>query len=137
MAEQFSVIRVLTALPLLMLATACATLPPPRDDSAELANELVGKVAEKSRNCIPLQDAQAPKIFNEAILYRASPRLSYVNAAKGCKSFDPDPIFVTVTPTNQLCRGDVVRFVSRAGGFPGPICVLGDFTPYRKPTKTE
>lgn len=133
MAEQLSVMRALAPLPLLVLAAACASMPPARDDSADLAKELTGKIAEKSRTCIPLDDARGAKVFNDAIVYRTSRRLSYVNAAKGCSSFDPDPIFVNVTTSSQLCRGDVVRTVSRAGGIPGPFCVLGDFTPYRTP----
>jgi hypothetical protein len=131
MAEQLSVIRILTALPLLVLAASCASMPPGRDDSADLATELTDKVAEKPRSCISLDDASGAKIFDDAILYRTSRRLSYVNAAKGCRTFDSDPIFVNHVQGSQLCRGDVVRTVSRSGGIPGPFCVLGDFTPYR------
>lgn len=134
MAEQLSVIRTLAALPLLVLAASCATMPPGRDDSADLAKELTGKVAEKPRSCIALDDARSAKIFDDAILYRTSRRLSYVNASKGCRAFDSDPIFINeVHGGSQLCRGDVVRTVSRSGGIPGPFCVLGEFTPYRTP----
>ena len=133
MAEQLSVIRILASLPLFVLAASCASMPPGRDDSADLARELAGKVAEKPRSCIPLDDARSAKVFDDAILYRASRRVSYVNAAKGCRSFDTDPIFVNEVRGSQLCRGDVVRLVSRSGGIPGPFCILGDFTPYRTP----
>jgi hypothetical protein len=136
MAEQLSVIRILAALPLVVLAASCASIPPGRDDSADLAKELTGKVAEKSRSCISLDDARSAKIFDDAILYRTSRRLNYVNAAKGCRPFDPDPIFINeVRGGSQLCRGDLVRTVSRSGGIPGPFCVLGDFTPYRAPKR--
>ena len=56
-----------------------------------------------------------------------------MNDAKGCNSFDSDPIFVNDVRGSQLCRGDVVRLISRTGGIQGPFCVLGDFTPYRTP----
>jgi hypothetical protein len=136
MAEQLSVIRTLAALPLIVLAASCASMPPGRDDSADLVKELTGKVAEKSRSCISLDDARSAKIFDDAILYRTSRRLNYVNAAKGCRTFDPDPIFINeVRGGSQLCRGDLVRTVSRSGGIPGPFCVLGDFTPYRTPKR--
>jgi hypothetical protein len=132
MAEQLSVIRVLAAVPLLLMAS-CAGMATQRDDSAEIAKELVGKVAEKPRSCISLDDARSAKIFTDAIVYRTSRRLTYVNAAKGCSTFDPDPIFVNEVQGSQLCRGDIIRTVSRTGGIPGPVCVLGEFTPYRTP----
>lgn len=133
MAEQLSVIRLALLAPVLALVASCATMGPPRDDAADMAKELAGKVAEKPRTCIPLDDARGAKIYRDAILYRVSRRLTYVNDAKGCTSFDPDPIFVSEVRGSQLCRGDVVKLVSRVGGFQGPFCILGDFTPYRTP----
>lgn len=126
-------IRTVVLLPLFALAAGCAGAATQRDDSADLAKETAGKVAEKPRSCIPLDDARGAKIYNDAIIYRVSRRLTYVNAAKGCNTFDPDPIFVNEVRGSQLCRGDVIRTVSRSGGIPGPFCVLGEFTPYRMP----
>ena len=133
MAEQFSVIRSAALLPFLMLAASCAGMATSRDDSADMAKELAGKIAERPRSCISLDDARGAQIFNDAIVYRVSRRLSYVNGAKGCNSFDSDPIFVNEVRSSQLCRGDVVRLLSRSGGIAAGFCVLGDFTPYRTP----
>lgn len=127
-------IGVAALVPLVAMAASCASVPRNADtDRAALEKELVGKVAEKPRSCIPLVDANGAKIYEDAIVYRASRRLSYVNDAKGCRSFDPDPIFVSEVRGSQLCHGDLIRLVSRTGGIPGPFCVLGDFTPYRAP----
>lgn len=120
-------------LPLFVLVASCTSLPLARDDSADLAKEIVGKVAGKPRSCIALDDARGAKLFNDAIVYRVNRRLSYINGAKGCNAFDIDPIFVNEVSNGQLCRGDVIRLISRSGGIPGPACVLGDFTPYRTP----
>ncbi len=133
MAEQFSVIRLAACVPLMALVASCATMGAERDDTAELAQELAGKVAEKPRTCIPLDEARSAKIYKDALVYRASRRLTYVNASKGCSTFDSDPIFINEVHGSQLCRGDLVRTVSRTGNIPGPFCVLGDFTPYRTP----
>ncbi len=132
MAEQLLVMRRIV-LPLFALVASCTSLPLARDDSADLAKETVGKVAEKPRSCIALDDARGAKLFNDAIVYRVNRRLSYVNAAKGCNAFDTDPIFVNEVSNGQLCRGDIIRLISRSGGIPGPTCVLGEFTPYRTP----
>jgi hypothetical protein len=134
MAQQLSVIRTLALLPIMALVASCAGMATSqRDDTADLAKETAGKVAEKPRTCISLDDARGAKVYNDAIVYRVSRRLSYVNAAKGCNAFDSDPIFVNEVHGSQLCRGDVVKLVSRVGGIQGPFCVLGDFTPYRTP----
>ncbi len=126
-------IRLAAAFPLVLVVAACATMGVQRDDTADLAKELAGKVAEKPRTCIPLDEARSTKIYMDALVYRASRRLTYVNESKGCTSFDSDPIFINEVHGSQLCRGDVVRTVSRLGNIPGPFCVLGNFTPYRTP----
>jgi hypothetical protein len=135
MAEQLSVMRMLAILPVMALAASCASMPRADDSAAraELDKELAGKIAGQPRTCIRLDEANSAKIYPDAIAYRTSRRLTYVNASPGCQSFDTDPIFVNDVRGSQLCRGDVVRLVSRAGGIPGPFCVLGDFTPYRTP----
>jgi hypothetical protein len=133
MAQQLSLIRLMALLPTIALVGSCAGMATQRDDSADLAKELAGKVAEKPRTCIPLDEARSAKIYKDALVYRTGRSLTYVNESKGCTSFDPDPIFINQVFGNQLCRGDVVRTVSRTGNIPGPFCVLGDFTPYRTP----
>jgi len=133
MAKQLSLMRLSPLLLLMGLIASCATMGTERDGTADLAQELAGKIAEKPRICIPLDEARSAKIYKDALVYRASRRLTYVNESKGCSAFDSDPIFINEVRGSQLCRGDVVRTVSRAGSIPGPFCVLGDFTPYRTP----
>lgn len=135
MTDLVSMLKVAVVVPLLVLGSAGATAQTrgQRDDGAELAKALEGKIAEKPRVCIPLDEARAAKTYNDAITYRVSRRLTYVNSAKGCNAFDPDPILITDLRGSQLCRGDIVQIVSRVGGLFGPVCILGDFTPYRTP----
>ena len=76
MAEPISIVRSAMLLPVLALVAACAGSVTQRDDSADLAKELTGKVAEKPRACIPLDDARGAKVFNDAIVYRVSRRLT-------------------------------------------------------------
>jgi hypothetical protein len=124
--------RAVILIPMLALAScAASSARSPDADRAEIAKELAGKTAGEPRSCIPLDDARSAKAYHDALVYRTSRRLIYVNAARGCDSFDPDPIFVNKVFGSQLCRGDVIQLVSRTGGIPGPFCILGDFTPYR------
>lgn len=124
-----------TSLAVLLAAgtMACSTTPPPTGPDEKLAEALVGKVAEAPRSCIDLDEARAGEVFRDVIVYRTSRALNYVNSTPGCRTFSSDPIFVNKVFGSRLCRGDTVQFVSRSGGIPGPVCVLGDFTPYRTP----
>ena len=133
MTNTLSVARAATLLPLLLLAASCATVPDQEGTDPKLTEALVGKVAGKPQMCIPLDDARSGEVYRGAILYRTSRKLNYVSVSPGCSTFTRDPIFVNKLYSNRLCRGDIVEFVDRTGGIPGPSCVLGDFTPYRTP----
>jgi hypothetical protein len=133
MAKQLFVKRALALLPLVGLAACATTMTSGADDRAKLDAELATKVAGKPQTCIRLDEAQGSQAYDDVLVYRASRRLTYVNAAPGCRGHEIDPIFVTDVRGSQLCRGDVVRLVSRTGGFQSGFCVLGDFTPYRRP----
>jgi hypothetical protein len=116
-----------------VMAASCSSTPPPSGPDTKLAEALAGKVAEAPRSCINLVDARSAEVLRDVIVYRTSRKLIYVNSTPGCRSFTNDPIFVNKVFGSQLCRGDSVQFIERAGGVPGPICLLGDFTPYRVP----
>ena len=133
MIKSWSIVRTITLLPLFVFAASCATVPEQEGTDPKLTEALAGKVAEKPRMCIPLDEARSGEVFRGAILYRTSRRLNYVSTSPGCRTFANDPIFVNRVYSSQLCRGDIVQFVDRTSSIPGPACVLGDFTPYRSP----
>jgi hypothetical protein len=122
-------------LPLMMLG-GCATVasetaqgPDPR-----LTAELEGRVAGKPQNCLPLDRTVGSEIFRDVILYRESRNRVWVADAPGCGASRPsDDILVQNVFGSQLCRGDIVRQVSRVGGFAGGACSIRSFTPYTKP----
>lgn len=125
-------IRVPLAALTLMLTASCATVPPaPRGDDPALVEVLKGKVAQKSRSCIPLDQTRSTTIYNGAVVYTANRNLTYVSRSPGCRAMSSDPIFVVQPFGSQLCRGDTVRMVDRVSHIPGGFCILGDFTPYR------
>ncbi|PTQ10781.1 hypothetical protein CLG96_10270 [Sphingomonas oleivorans] len=128
--------RILFTLPLLLAlavpAMAAEKVPPP---SAKLTEALKGRVAEKPRSCITLRPTLRSQIIDEtAIIYEDTSRLWYVNRPDhgSCTSLRRDRAIVTRTPTNQLCRGDIVRVIDPPSPMEFGSCVLGDFVPYRK-----
>jgi hypothetical protein len=132
-------------LPFLALATlgGCAGDPSPsqqaasarRDvaDSAELADALKDKIPGKPVSCINLRDIRSTKtIGDKTLIYDVSSKLVYRNdPVGGCPASAPGRTLISRTPSNQLCRGDILRVVDLTAGFEAGSCGLGDFTPYR------
>lgn len=126
------------ALPLTLVA-ACGDVdstpvPLTEKQSALLTKELNGKVAGKPVNCINDYDtSNLIRISDNMLLYRVSGRLVYQNNLRySCPGIARDTdIIVSEQFGGQKCRGDVIRLVDRNNGMTGPVCSLGEFTPYR------
>lgn len=114
------------------------TPAPISDKSAKvLAKEMEGKVAGEPVSCISNSGnvSNIIRISDDLVLYRVSGRLVYQNRLRSsCPGLARDnDIIVTEQFSSQQCSGDLLRLVDRVGGIPGPVCVLGEFIPYRKP----
>jgi Family of unknown function (DUF6491) len=122
--------------------SACAmskaeTKPAPLTDKQAklLDKELTGKTAGTPVNCI--SDSRGDNIIrvsDDMLLYRVSGRLVYQNKLRSsCPGLArEDDIIVSERYGAQICSGDIIRLVDRTVGIQGPVCVLGEFTPYRK-----
>lgn len=123
----------------LTLVAACGDVdstpvPLTEKQSALLTKELNGKVAGKPVNCINDYDtSNLIRISDNMLLYRVSGRLVYQNNLRySCPGIARDTdIIVSEQFGGQKCRGDVIRLVDRNSGMTGPVCSLGEFTPYR------
>lgn len=135
---------VLTAIAAPALLAGCSadmdSTPKPLTDkqASILSKEIAGKTAEKPTNCISNSYANDMiRVSDNILLYRASGRLVYKNELKGggCPGLARDTDIVVIeTYGGQYCEGDLIKLVDRTSGIQGPSCVLGEFTPYRKPT---
>ncbi len=114
-------------------ASACAPVPTPGGPDVKLTAATAGLVAGKPQQCIDLSDANGAEAFDGGIIYRGHSRITYVNLSPGCRRAGSDDIFINRVTSSPLCRGDIVQFADRNSGIAGGSCVLGDFTPYRKP----
>jgi hypothetical protein len=100
-----------------------------------LDKEISGKVPGEAVSCIShLGQSNIIRVSDDLLLYRVSGRLVYQNRLKSsCPGLARDnDIIVSEQYGSQQCRGDLLRLVDRVGGIPGPVCILGDFVPYRK-----
>lgn len=105
--------------------------------ATELEKALVGKVPGEKVSCIsrfPQSDLRV--ISNEVLLYRVSSKLVYRNDLIGsCSGLSRGDTLVIRTMGSQYCRGDIARSVDLSVGTQSGGCALGDFTPYRTPSK--
>lgn len=120
-----------------VLLGGCATASgkPRLTPQERLDKMLVGRVAGKPVSCISSFDSRDMTVLDKtAIVFRSGSTL-YVNRPQNADQLDSDDILVTRTFGSQLCRLDIVKTVDRGGRFENGFINLGDFVPYRKPSK--
>jgi hypothetical protein len=116
-------------LPLLLLA-ACAAGPAPE---ADLSSELAGRSAGPPQDCVPAStgDSLVPR-DSRTLVYRRGDTVWVNRLAAACPGLNPMSTLIVEVHGSNHCRGDPVRAVEAGQSIPGPICVLGSFTPYRR-----
>lgn len=122
-------------LPLLLLTGACAATgaTDPSSDEAGLAQELDGRTPGEPRECVPAsQSSNLTPRGRQALVYERGDTLWVSRLAAPCPGLHQMSQVVIEVHGSQYCGGD--RFRTREPGLsvPGPSCVLGSFTPYRR-----
>jgi len=119
------------AIPLL---ASCAAGASPDVGSGGLERELAVHSAGESRACIPADPGGSLVIENRSTIVARRGGTIWVNRlGMDCPGFEPLATLIVDVHGSQYCRGDRVRAMSSGSSIPGPFCVLGDFTPYRRP----
>ena len=118
-------------LPLLLVATACAAPSARRD--ADLSDELAGHTAGPPRDCVSASPggSLAPR-DRQTLVYRRGDTIWVNRLADACPGLDPTSRLIVEVHGSQYCRGDRIRAIEPGLAIPGPICLLGRFTPYRR-----
>ena len=107
----------------------------PRDDGgAELARTLQGRVAAETRACVPIHPNGSLRVIDSRTLVYDGGGTLWVNRLPGeCPGLRPDGTLIIETTTGQYCRSDRFRELEWGATIPGPTCILGEFTAYRRP----
>jgi len=106
--------------------------PTPRE-AGEIADALKGLTPGAPVTCIDQSRVENVRKFTDTILYFYSPREIYrVTTTPGCTGLRYGDPIVSRTPTDRLCRGDIVRTVAPGAAGPTGSCALGSFVPYRR-----
>jgi hypothetical protein len=121
--------------PMLALALGgCAAAGPVEDrESAALERQLAERVAGEPDRCVPRIGATALHAVDRRTLVYDTPGTLWVNRLRGdCPGLRPDSAIVIETSGDSYCRSDRFRTIAAGSSIPGPTCLLGDFTPYRR-----
>jgi hypothetical protein len=118
-------------LPVLLLASACAASSP---GEADLSRELAGLEPGPPEECVSASPGANLTARDSRTLVLSQGGTVRVNRlAAACPGLRATSMLV-IEPRDggRYCRGDRFRAVEVSGGIPGPYCILGDFTPYRR-----
>lgn len=117
-------------LPLLLLACACAAGP---GREADLSRDLAGRSAGPPRDCVSASSG-ASLVARDArtLVYRLGDTIWVNRLDAACPGLDPMSQLAIEVHGSQYCRGDPIRALEPGRSIPGPICILGSFTPYRR-----
>ena len=123
------------ALTMLLLLAGCSAADMHSRDRAGLAAQLTGRTAGPPQDCVSIESTSSIRPVDPQTVVIDRGATVYVNHLAGtCGNLEPTDTLIVDVHGSQYCRGD--HFRSRPFGgsaVPGPICILGDFVPYRRP----
>jgi hypothetical protein len=111
----------------------CAAGQGATQESEAFARDLATRTAGEPRNCIPATAGQGLTIVDRRTVIADRGGTIWVNRLEAdCPGMRPLGTLVVQTQGSQYCRGDQVRAIEPGLTIPGPICILREFTPYRR-----
>jgi hypothetical protein len=111
--------------------TGCMRPIAPR--GAGLAHELAGYAAGAPQSCVLTFPGHSLRVIDSSTLAYGSRGTIYVNYPGGpCPALSPFNTLIVDAQPGRYCRGDRVRGLEPGAIIPGPVCILGDWVPYRK-----
>jgi hypothetical protein len=121
------------SLMMLMLLAACASAGVAEDRQDRAAAHVAGRVAGEPRGCIsPMQGQGLIIVDSRTLSYRSGKTIWLNRMERECPGMTPHSTLIIEADGGQYCRGDRVRALEPGRSIPGPVCILGDFTPYRE-----
>ena len=120
---------------LVVALAGCAAPQAVADNQRELASYTLGRAAGEPMRCIPITNTSEGlrAVDHQTVLYRSGGTNWLNRLQHDCPGLRPLATLVVDTVGSRYCRGDRVRPLEAGVGIPRSVCVLGDFTPYRRP----
>ena len=118
--------------PLLLLGACAVDRPSDTSDGDSLASVIGDRVAGAPQRCITPQPSDPARIVDDRTIVYGRVGTIYVNRLDhACPGLRPLATVIVERTGGQLCRNDHIRTIETGASIPGPVCFLGDFTPYR------
>ena len=116
------------------LAGAAVACAPAQPTGAPVAiPEIAGRTAGPPQTCVSIDSTTSLRVVDERTALYGGGNTVWVNHLKSqCPGADRMDILVAQPTGAQYCNGDQVRVLDPLTQIPGPVCVLGDFVPYRR-----
>lgn len=119
---------------LLLAAFVMSCAQPGAPARAPISEELAGRVAGAAQTCIPsLSSGSISAVDTGTVAYRSGAVIYLNHLASPCPTIAPLNTLVVDAQQGRYCRGDRVRALEPGATIAGPVCILGDWVPYRKP----
>lgn len=116
---------------ILLLASACAA--PAAQREADLGAELAGRTAGAPSDCVTASPGASLAVRDSRTLVYRHGRTLWVNRLPdSCPGLHAMSRLVIEVHGSRYCRGDRFRADEPGLSVPGPTCLLGRFTPYRR-----
>ncbi len=97
-----------------------------------LERALAGRTAGAPQACVPrVQATNLNAVDSRTVTYDTGGTLYVSRLAAECPGLRPDSTLVVETFGDRYCANDRLRALEPGTTIPGPICRLGEFTPYR------
>ena len=111
----------------------CATVGPSAQPSADFLAMTAGRAAGETRACVPTLGKGGLNVVDSRTITLDGGAVLWVNRLAGdCPGLRPLSTLIVETYGANYCRGDRFRANEAGSIIPGPSCVLGDFTAYRR-----
>jgi hypothetical protein len=96
-----------------------------------LAAELAGRSAGAERECVPRITGEALRVVDARTLVYGRGGTVYVNRlARPCPGLTAHSQLIVEADAGHYCRNTRIRPVEPGSAIPGPVCLLGRWTPY-------
>lgn len=115
-----------------LIAGCTRPVSPP---GASFEQETAGRTAGSAQSCVPTEMAQGLRVIDSSTIGYGLGKTIYVSHLSApCPGIEPiSTLIVEPATAGQYCRGDHVRGREMGANIAGPVCILGDWVPYRAP----
>lgn len=121
--------------PIMTAAILSSCSYPTEAPGVAFARETTGMIAGRPQSCVPTNSSQNLRVLDAQTVAYGWGRAVNINHLSGpCPGLDSQSTLI-IEPFlgGQYCRGDRFRVREMGSSIPGPVCILNDWVPYRRP----